>query len=271
MESKTNYTIVGIAVVLLLFSFIATALWLSEGFNHKTYHDYVVYMEEPVSGLSEGSLVKYNGVKVGVVDSISLSENPQWVKLLLKIEDDVPVTVSTVANLIPQGITGVTILGLSVTSSDLTPLKAKPGEPYPVIPYRPSLFNQIETTINELNKNLKEFISPENSENFKLILDNFQQVSKIMAINDKALNKTLQELPKLTTELRTASKQFGDTMTIGEDVLNNVLQSTLPSIVTLLHQLQDMTSNMTQLSDDLKRHPSMLIWGKPPIKKGPGE
>jgi phospholipid/cholesterol/gamma-HCH transport system substrate-binding protein len=144
LESKANYTIVGIAVVLLLFGLITAALWLSEGFDRKTYHDYLVYMEEPVTGLSEGSLIKYNGVKVGLVSSIMLDTNPQWVKLRLQIEDGTPITVSTVANLIPQGITGTTVLGLSVTSSDLTPLKALPGQPYPIIPYHPSIFNKLE-------------------------------------------------------------------------------------------------------------------------------
>ncbi len=278
MESKTNYTIVGIAVVLLLFGFITAALWLSEGFDRKSYHDYVVYMEEAVTGLSEGSLVKYNGVKVGLVSSVTLSENPQLVKLMLEIEDGTPITVSTVANLIPQGITGTTILGLSVTSSDLTPLKAKPGEPYPVIPYKPSFLSTIEIAVNELSKNMKVFLSKENADNFKNILRNFQEVSKIVATNDQALSDALQELPKLTAELRSsvrevavASKQFGNTMTSGEEVFNNILQLTLPPTVALLHQLSGATGNFTELSAELQRNPTMLLWGGTPLKKGPGE
>ena len=117
MESKTNYTAVGIAVVLMLFGLISVALWLSEGFNRKTYHNYLVFMQEAVSGLSEGSLVKYNGVKVGLVKSIILDKNPRLVELILEIEEGTPITVDTVANLIAQGITGTTYLGLSVTSA----------------------------------------------------------------------------------------------------------------------------------------------------------
>lgn len=278
MESKTNYTIVGIAVVLLLFGFITAALWLSEGFDRKSYHDYVVYMEEAVTGLSEGSLVKYNGVKVGLVSSVTLSENPQLVKLMLEIEDGTPITVSTVANLIPQGITGTTILGLSVTSSDLTPLKAKPGEPYPVIPYKPSFLSTIEIAVNELSKNMKVFLSKENADNFKNILKNFQQVSNIVATNDQALNDTLRELPKLTAELRisvhevaAASKEVSHTMTAGADVFNEILQLTLPPTVALLHQLSGVTGNFTELSAELQRNPTMLLWGSSPLKKGPGE
>ena len=271
MESKANYTIVGIAVVLLLFGLITAALWLSEGFDRKTYHDYMVYMEEPVSGLSEGSLIKYNGVKVGLVSSIMLDANPQWVKLRLQIEDGTPITVSTVANLIPQGITGTTILGLSVTSSDLTPLKALPGQPYPIIPYSPSILNKLETAVNELTSNLKMFMTKENADNLKNTLNNLQQFTKMVAVNDKAMNDTLKLLPKLTAELRRSVNRFSDTMATGENVLNGVLQFMLPSTLSLLHHWDGVTENVTQLSDELKRNPSILIWGGSPPRKGPGE
>jgi len=271
LESKANYTIVGIAVVLLLFGLITAALWLSEGFDRKTYHDYLVYMEEPVTGLSEGSLIKYNGVKVGLVSSIMLDTNPQWVKLRLQIEDGTPITVSTVANLIPQGITGTTVLGLSVTSSDLTPLKALPGQPYPIIPYHPSIFNKLETAVNELTDDLKMFMTKENADNFKNTLNNLQQFTKMVAVNDKAMNDTLKLMPKLTAELRTSVNRFSDTMATGENVLNGVLQLMLPSTVSLLHQWNGVTENVTQLSDELKRNPSILIWGGSPPRKGPGE
>lgn len=278
MESKTNYTIVGIAVVLLLFGLIITGLWLSEGFDRKSYRYYTVYMEEAVSGLGDDALVKYNGVKVGEVSDITLDKNPQLVKLILKIEEDTPITASTVAYLIPQGITGTTYLGLTVTSDDLTPLIPTPGEPYPVIPYRPSLLSQVEKAVTDFSKTMNNFLSKENADNFNRILFNFQQVSKVIAVNDQALQETLQQMPKLTEDLRKsmvlfgeASKQLSTTMTSGEYVFNYISQQTIPPVSSMLRRMDAIAGNFEHISADLRRNPSSLIWRLPPPKKGPGE
>ncbi len=51
MEAKTNYTIVGLVVMILVGALIAARLWLSVGFEQKKYNTYVVHMREAVSGL----------------------------------------------------------------------------------------------------------------------------------------------------------------------------------------------------------------------------
>ncbi|HVT63078.1 MAG TPA: MlaD family protein [Legionellaceae bacterium] len=286
MESKTNYTMVGMLVVSLLFGLLFTALWLSEGFNRKSYHYYTVYMQEAVSGLNQESLVKYNGVKVGMVNEISLSKaNPQLVKLTLKIEDNTPITTSTYATLIPQGITGTTYLGLSADSPDPTPIKSQAGEPYPVIPYKPSFLTRIEKTVTTLSVNLKAFLSDENANNFKLILKNLQRISTILAVNDQSLNDTLKQMPKLTEDLRqsihyfsemshdvsAAGKQLNVTMQSGKEAIDVISQQAIPPAVSLLHRLDGIAANIEQLSAELRRNPSIMIRGQTPPKKGPGE
>ena len=144
MDSQTNYTLVGLAVLILSATLLSAALWLSVGFDRKKYDIYTVYMREAASGLSDDSVVKYNGVKVGVVNKIELNQfDPQQVKIELKIVAGTPITTSTHATLINQGITGTTYLGLSASSPSLFPLQKTPGEPNPVIPYTPSFFSQL--------------------------------------------------------------------------------------------------------------------------------
>ena len=72
---------------------LAGGLWLSVGFDRKAYDLYTVYVPEPVSGLGDDSIVKYNGVKVGVVSKIELNQfDPQQVRLELKIEEGTHIT-----------------------------------------------------------------------------------------------------------------------------------------------------------------------------------
>lgn len=141
MESKTNYTLVGIAVLLLTTGLLLSLIWLSVGFN-RNYNIYAVYTRESVNGLSEDSMVKFNGVRVGKIHSIKLSKtDPQITEILLDVDKDVLITTSTRATLITQGLTGVTNFGLTAVSSSRVPLKKVGAEPYPVIIYKPSFFN----------------------------------------------------------------------------------------------------------------------------------
>ncbi len=157
MEAKTNYTLVGIIVLILIAGLISAALWMSVGFNQKNYSNYTVYLSEAASGLSEESPVKYNGVQVGFVKQIQLNKNdPRQVEIILSIEDGTPITTSTTATLISQGITGVTYVGLSAASANLTPIQKMPGEPYPVIPAKPSLLNQLDAILKEVAESVNK-------------------------------------------------------------------------------------------------------------------
>ena len=145
MESKVNYTYVGFMVIILVIGLLAATIWLSTGFDSKNYNLFTVYVTEAISGLNDDSVVKYNGVKVGFVNKIELNEyDPQQVKIQLKIVEGTPITSTTHATLINQGITGTVYLGLSASSPSLFPLQKTPGEKYPVIPYKPSFLSQLE-------------------------------------------------------------------------------------------------------------------------------
>ena len=207
MESKTNYTLVGFLVLFLFGSLIATCLWLSVKFDKRSYNTYVVYLSEPVNGLTEESPVKYNGVKVGQVRKITLSpENPQKVRVELSIAEGTPITVSTEATLIALGITGVTCIGLVADNTSLEPLLTKPGEKYPVIPYKPSFLNQLEKSFGDLSKGLKQILNKENTENMRMVLGNAQTVTKVFASNDKNIDQSLKHLPILIDELTISVK-----------------------------------------------------------------
>ncbi len=65
MESKLNYTLVGIFVALLLTSLTLFVYWLGKHDGNQQYDYYHVYMTESVSGLSTDASVKYLGVDVG--------------------------------------------------------------------------------------------------------------------------------------------------------------------------------------------------------------
>ena len=218
MEVKVNYTIVGLAVVILGAAFVATLLWLSVGFNNKTYTTYAIFLKEAASGLSKDAPVRFSGVKVGVVKQISLNHNnPQQVIILLNIEEGTPITTNTSATLISQGLTGISYIGLAAKGPNLTPLKAQKGYPYPIIPAKPSLFNQVDKAVQEVSDNIegvsleiKRVFDKENATHLKNSLTNLSEITEVIADNVDQIESTLIHLEKISTNFARASKDFPD-------------------------------------------------------------
>ncbi|WP_112220020.1 MlaD family protein [Legionella quinlivanii] len=307
MEAKTNYTIVGLTVVILTAALLASALWLSVGFDQKKYKIYAVYIHEAVSGLSEDSPVKYNGVPVGSVAKIELSQiDPQQVKILLNIEEGTPITTSTTATLISQGITGTTYVGLSASSSELTPLKKIPKEPYPIIPAKPSLFYQLDSVLKEVAENvngvtvkINKIFDDENALYIKNTLKNLEGFSDVVAKNNETINNTLKSTDVLTRNLAQASKDLpaiirdvkqgveklsvmteriseagekvSSAMDAGKTTLDKISQQTIPPAVVLIRRLNTIAANLEQVSNLMRQNPAVVVRGTATPKAGPGE
>src|SRR4051812_13246110 len=113
MDEKVNYATVGLFVIILFAAFILSVIWLSAGFNTVTYTTYQVYMKESVAGLNVDSSVKYNGMDVGYVKDIQLSQRDTHIIVLwLNIKKGIPITMGTTATLKTQGITGIMYVAL---------------------------------------------------------------------------------------------------------------------------------------------------------------
>jgi phospholipid/cholesterol/gamma-HCH transport system substrate-binding protein len=286
LESKTNYTVVGLIVLILLAGLLSAALWLSIGFDNKKYDIYTIYMKEAATGLSDDSIVKYNGVKVGMVSNIELNPfDPQQVKIQLNIVQGTPITASTQATLINQGITGNTYLGLSATSPSLLPIQKTPGELYPVIPYKPSFLGQLQDSINDISSGFKRIFDKENARSFKKTLLNLQKVSDVIAQNNQALNESLKGIPELVNDLKltvkkfsstaadvsSASKQVSITMQSGRNTIDKITQQAVPPAVLLLQRMDAIAANLEQLSNQIRQNPAVVIRGSSPPLSGPGE
>ena len=286
MESKVNYTYVGFMVIILVIGLLAATIWLSTGFDSKNYNLFTVYVTEAISGLNDDSVVKYNGVKVGFVNKIELNEyDPQQVKIQLKIVEGTPITSTTHATLINQGITGTVYLGLSASSPSLFPLQKTPGEKYPVIPYKPSFLSQLEQNISDISNSVKRIFDKENSTAFKKSLANLQAITDVIAQNKNSLNQSFKDLPKLISDLKigankfssmstsmsSAGKSVSSTMLSGKNTIDKISQQTLPPIVAILQRLELITANLEKVSAQMRENPSVIIRGSAPPKSGPGE
>lgn len=286
MEFRVNYVIVGLFVLIAGACAFIAGLWLSAGFQNKTYDTYEILMYEPVSGLNEQAPVKFNGVQVGYIKSIDLNErNPRQVILLADIEAGAPITKSTTATLMAQGITGVTYIGLKARTPHAAPLKKLPGQTYPIIPSSPSLLVEVDTALRELSANvddisaaIKRVLSTKNINTFHHILVHTNHILKNLDGNATNINLILADLPVTIKKLDTTLDSFnrasnGATafLSEGEYALRQWSSQIIPTTFNLVSQIGRLVTDLEEITGELKQQPSLLIRGKATPPLGPGE
>ena len=229
MESKVNYSIVGLFVVLLVFASMATGWWLHTGGGNRQYDPYLVLATDSVTGLNSDSRVYYHGVDVGYVDHIRIDrENPDNIRIRLLIDHTVPIRDDIRAQLQPQGVTGLSVLNLKGGGSGKA-LAPPPGECCPVIPYEPSLFSKLEGGINDtmvrlvaVSKRLDRLLRRENIDSLDRTIHQLDTVTATLAAERDQMRDLLRNAAR--TAENTAS------LTAKGDRLVGHAESTLASL-----------------------------------------
>jgi phospholipid/cholesterol/gamma-HCH transport system substrate-binding protein len=313
-SSKTSYILVGAFALVLGAAFIWGVLWISAGGTPQSIDRYVVYMTDSVSGLNVDAPLKYRGVDVGKVEQISIDgNNPERVRLLLQVRQGTPVNSDTVATLEYQGLTGIANVNLSGGNATSLPLKKLPGEDYPVIKSRPSIFSSLDSTLHNLLTNLTEtsaginaLLNEENRTNFSRSIENFALLTQRIADQSEQLGTIVSDLqatlqnthaasenfPMMVQQVSTGAKSItsmaneiravGKNLVEASSKINSTVEASgadlrdftgtaLPEMTVLLNELRLASENLRRMSESLARDPSVLIYGKPALKRGPGE
>lgn len=123
MEFNARYIMTGAFAIFVIAAVFAFVFWLSNSAGIGERRDYRIRFSEPVSGISRGSDVLFNGIKVGEVSALYLDpEDPSAIVAGISIRAETPVRADTVAGLSHQGLTGAASILLTGGSSDAEPL-----------------------------------------------------------------------------------------------------------------------------------------------------
>lgn len=123
MEFNARYVLNGIFAVVVVVAVFGFVYWLKNtgGFGERVA--YQVRFSVPISGLSTGSDVLFNGVKVGQVNGIRLDPSqPGQLVAIISIAKFTPLRTDTVAGVDYAGLTGAASILLTGGSADAPPL-----------------------------------------------------------------------------------------------------------------------------------------------------
>lgn len=265
MESKLNYTIVGLFVAILLTGSLIFIYWLSKSSGNQQYDYYHVYMTESVSGLSADASVKYLGVDVGRVTEVAINPtNSEQVALLLEIRQGIPVKIDTKASLRFYGVTGLAFIELTGGSKDSPLLAPKHTGDIPEIAESASTFSNIEKTLNDLAANsatvlqkIDQLLSDDNLNNVdnileetKLILTDFHSYQPHIAslieqgiVAEKSIDEAFKKISKATEGV----------VTITASVASNV-QVMQTDFSTTMSEIDSASQSVKSMADSFQHN-----------------
>ena len=256
METRAHYILIGSFVMIaigLAFVFVLRVTSTQGNFD-----SYTIIFEERVTGLSNGSIVRYNGIQVGEVESLALDpENPSNVIAQVRIAEDTPVTTDTTVELEPVGFTGLAIIQFVGGSKDAPLLKDVSEERVPTIVADTSGMSQFLAGTSEIIGRANLILSDENIESITQTLNDIQVVTGAIAENRdeisdliKNANAATAELTLTLENLRRASDGLEALLSeSGPDVMQNADQ-----LITDIRALIDETETLVAENRDSVRY-----------------
>lgn len=284
METRANYVAVGVFVIVCLLGLVVALLWLGGSQYTEEYAYYRTYFSGSVTGLGDGTLVRYNGIQVGRVSRVTFDPaNPKRVIVTLQIDPGLPIHSDSIASVASEGLTGGTYVEIDGGSQSAPVLPRTMFGDYPVIKSKPSTLQELEQSapqllakINGIADRLNDVLSTKNRQAFSQTLGNLRDVTGVLARDSSDFDKTLKnlntasagintDLADLHTVLASANETTKKLDRLSDDV--DKLSGDLDTQVNgarldqLLGQTRDLLRSVTHLSDELEHEPTRLIFG----------
>jgi phospholipid/cholesterol/gamma-HCH transport system substrate-binding protein len=247
METRANHVWVGAVTLVLLAGLALFFVWLAR-LGQGQQDEYDIFFKQSVAGLANGSQVSFAGVPVGQVSGISLWEtDPQFVRVRVKVKEDVPIRVGTTAT-IQGSFTGVSTILLDGARRDAPPITCEEGagntacpEGVPVIPTKPGGLGELLANaplllerLATLTERLTMLLSDENQGEIAGILRNTNQITADLAQTAPEVQRTLAELQVTLRESSEALDSFQKVMGSADQLLNKEGQGLADQLRTTL-------------------------------------
>lgn len=225
METRANYALIGLFTLAVIAAAFGFVYWFSGGDRGQGHQTIRVVFSGSVSGLSRGSIVSFNGLRVGEVANLSLlPEDPRRVVALVNVDANTPIRTDTRARLEMQGLTGVATIALSGGEPGSPPLVAGPGQPLPTIFADRSDFQDLLESARNIARRADDVL---------------ERVGRVIQDNEGAINRTVQNVERF-------SQALGENAD-GIDSFMSQIGQAAERIGPLAEKLETLASNVDEM------------------------
>ncbi|APG28052.1 hypothetical protein A7E78_09515 [Syntrophotalea acetylenivorans] len=322
MSERANYFKIGLFVLCGAVIAVVGLLALGAGSLLQKKFFAESYFEESVQGLDIGSPIKFRGVQIGRVETITLvgseySTNKRYVLVRFSLYRDAVGALSQAAvkrfvdsevekglrvRLAFQGVTGAAYLEADYLEAERAPWLSIDWQPdYPFLPSAPSTITRYSEAIDGILKNIEQIDIQSIASGLEKALtamngfmekaqvgeigqQTVQLMSELRATNRRLermvskaetpvdtllqeLPKTVQNLNRLTMQLNALAGDLPESITpLGSTLrrLNGMLAAEQQTIEETLDNIQQVSENLRDITDDARRYPAQMLLGAPP-------
>ncbi|NBC34811.1 MAG: MCE family protein [Alphaproteobacteria bacterium] len=256
METRASYIAVGAFVLLVALGLAVFLVWLGAGSLQQERDLYRIFFSGSVTGLQEGSAVRYRGVPVGAVESIRINpENLEEIEVRVALEPGTPIVTDNVARLDLQGLAGGAYILISGGSESAPPLVRAPGEPPPVIESVPAplerLYTSVPDLIDQANRVLnraENFLSEENARALTETAAEIRELTQVLGNDRTGLPAVLARVEGLAVSLEGLTTEARVDVARLSDRLDTSLETATDQLVTLSGDVQVIATDLQQLA-----------------------
>lgn len=201
METRANYALIGLFTLLVVAAGFLFVYWFAVSERGRERMAIEIVFRDSVAGLSRGSGVTFNGLRVGEVSRLRLDpDDPNRVVALIQIDSTTPVREDTRAQLEYQGLTGIANVSLTGGSATARRLTIDPDASPPVIEAEPSDFQDLLQTGRDIARSASDTLDrinrliDDNGETITATIRNVESFSQALSDNAPGIDHFLEQV-----------------------------------------------------------------------------
>lgn len=212
METRANYALIGAFTIGVILAGFAFAFWLHGGSRGNATQMLRIVFSGGVGGLSKGSTVSFNGIKVGEATAVHLlPQDPRRVEALVEVLPSTPLRADTRARLDSAMLTGVSQIALSGGSADAPALKPAANGDMPTIFADSSDIQDMMAAARQIAQRADDML---------------QRLDKVIAGNEGAITRTLSNVETFSKTLAESGPAIAALVkSIDGERLNRILEN----------------------------------------------
>ncbi|MEH3144520.1 MAG: MlaD family protein [Methylobacterium frigidaeris] len=246
METRANNLLIGAFTLLVIALGFAFAFWLGGRASNQTRLPVRIVFSGGVGGLAKGSVVTFNGIRVGEVTDVQLlPQDPRRVMALAALDPTTPLRADTRARLDMAMLTGIASISLVGGSADAPPLAANANDPVPTIFADASDIQDLMQSARAIAQRADDML---------------QRLDRVVAGNEGAINRTLANVetfsktlsdsaPALDALVKAVDGRKLGSLIDNADRFSAALAAASPDVQAGLHDARSLAAKLNASAD----------------------
>jgi phospholipid/cholesterol/gamma-HCH transport system substrate-binding protein len=266
METKANYLMIGgfvLGVLALAFIFI---YWMSNfgGGGQR----YTIVFDGSVAGLTSGSSVAFNGIRVGEVQSFALDPaDARTVQVHVTLRDDTPIRENSRASIQSMGLTGGSGIQITPGTPDSPLLVATADNPVPVIQATPSggqgVFEAGSAALNNANVFISKLnnLLDQNEKSISTTMSNVEQFTTMLAEKKDDIGAAISDVKEGAQSFKSLSEKLEVSLGDNVDVLTRQARESLQEFSSFMREGRRTAVTLNRILEKLEADPRGFLLG----------